>query len=249
MNKIGVVVVVSLLVIAVSPSYAFSQSFGKKDVNFQDDVITSTEIELAGTLPDPGILPDHPLYFLKQAGERMMLFLAFNDEDKAGLHLGFAKARLAEAKQLVEHGKSLEKSIDDFNLELNRAKDAKEARVRKEADDLEVRSTIVLAQVLEKVPAGAKPAIERALNSSIEKSGKIEKLSEIRSEIKNAAKTGLETGEKIKETMKEGKETAKKTENNRDEDIDVGVGSVVASTGAAVTTPAATAGPVFAVLP
>ena len=56
--------------------------------------------------------------------------------------------------------------IDDFNLELNRAKDAKEARVRKEADDLEVRSTIVLAQVLEKVPAGAKPAIERDLTTN-----------------------------------------------------------------------------------
>ena len=117
-----IIMFVVALVAFASP-YAFadtlgSQSFGQ-GVNFHDGVITQAELELAGSLPEPGILPDHPLYFLKRAGERVRLFLSFSDEGKASLHLNFAKLRLAETRKLAAKNKTVDNVVGEFNLELN----------------------------------------------------------------------------------------------------------------------------------
>lgn len=56
-------------------------------------------------LPYPGILPDHPLYFLKQIRDGIMDFLIVDPLRKAEFHLLQADKRLAMGKLLVERGK------------------------------------------------------------------------------------------------------------------------------------------------
>ncbi|MBI4174124.1 MAG: hypothetical protein HY517_00640 [Candidatus Aenigmarchaeota archaeon] len=191
-NKSKVLAFAFIIVAAASPAFALgAQSFGSQP-DFQDATLTNQEAELAGSLPEPGLLPDHPFYFVKQIGERIRLLIA-SDEERPALHLNFAKLRLAEAKRLAEQNKSIEKPLDDFNAELNET--GKFPRMKKEAAELAGRSAIVLAQVMEKVPAPAKPAIGRALNNSIEKH------IEIRAELEN--KTTAEIRSEIKEMQKE----------------------------------------------
>lgn len=189
-----------MLAIVISPSYALgSQSFGK--INFQDSVVTATELELAGSLPDPGILPDHPLYFLKLTGERVKLFLTFNSEDKAALHLDFAKLRLSEAKKLADQNKTLGKTIEDFSMELNQTSASK--RIKKEANELAGRSAIVLAQVLEKIPSRAKIAVERALNNSIEK--RIEVRAELENKTRGEIREDIAKEAEVKNSIRDAK--------------------------------------------
>lgn len=175
--------------ILVVPAYAKlgSQSFG--NVNFKDNVVTEAEIEVAKS--DPGILPDHPFYLLKRATEGVRLFLAFDNEEKARLHLEFAKVRLAEVGKLAELNRTDQaaNAANDFSKELNETKIGK--NISEEAEELVGRSSIVLSLVLEKSPLRAKPAIARALNISIERN------IEIRAEIEN--KTPEEIRTEIKE--------------------------------------------------
>lgn len=56
-------------------------------------------------LPYPGILPDHPLYWLKMARDRVMLFLSQEPTQKFEKLLLFADKRVGAAKVLIEGGK------------------------------------------------------------------------------------------------------------------------------------------------
>lgn len=53
----------------------------------------------------PGLLPDHPLYFLKMIRDRVWLGLTTNPLKKAELLLLFADKRLGAAKALIEGNK------------------------------------------------------------------------------------------------------------------------------------------------
>ncbi len=46
-------------------------------------------------LPDPGITPDSPFYFLDTFGKKLGLMFAFGDEAKAQKALEYAEERLA----------------------------------------------------------------------------------------------------------------------------------------------------------
>jgi hypothetical protein len=56
------------------------------------------------SLPEPGILPSNPLYFLKVAVERLHLVLIDEPELRAIVQLSYADRRLAAAQQLYEQG-------------------------------------------------------------------------------------------------------------------------------------------------
>ena len=128
-------------------------------------------------LPIPGILPDSPLYGLKRFFESLDLFFTFDDLTKAEKHLKYAELRLAEAKEMTERGKPeyvddlLEEYEDSLEKANEIAKIAREAgkNVSKVAEIVAIATTIhldVLEKVYEEVPEQAKPAIERAMNSS-----------------------------------------------------------------------------------
>ena len=53
-------------------------------------------------LPNPGITPDSPFYFLDNWGKNIGLFFAFGPEAKARKALEYAEERLAEAQAMAE---------------------------------------------------------------------------------------------------------------------------------------------------
>lgn len=56
-------------------------------------------------LPYPGILPDHPLYFIKMIRDRVRLWLTRDALTRAELFLHYADKRLAASLALAEQGK------------------------------------------------------------------------------------------------------------------------------------------------
>lgn len=53
-------------------------------------------------LPYPGILPDHPLYFVKMVRDRIVSWLTFDGREKVRLLELYADKRLGAAKALIE---------------------------------------------------------------------------------------------------------------------------------------------------
>lgn len=53
-------------------------------------------------LPNAGLTPESPFYFLDKLGEVLERFFTFNPESKARLEIAFAKERIAEIKVILE---------------------------------------------------------------------------------------------------------------------------------------------------
>lgn len=64
------------------------------------------EVEDDYPLPYPGILPDHPLYFLKMIRDRVQLWLTRDSLARAELQLHYGDKRIAAALELAEQGKA-----------------------------------------------------------------------------------------------------------------------------------------------
>ena len=130
-------------------------------------------------LEDPGMLPDHPLYFMKRGAESVGTFFRFGDEAKANRYLELSEKRISEAKALSEKDneelteKALERYQDQMNKGLERAEKAKEKgrdmdEVLERVSEATVRHQEVLAGVYEKVPEEAREGIQRAMEASEE---------------------------------------------------------------------------------
>ena len=153
-------------------------------------------------LPRPGMLPDHPLYFLKSWGEGIGTFLTFGDIPKAERYLALAERRLAEANALADKGKPeiAERALERYRERLNRALGKAEEAKQKGLDTDEVLAKVseatlkhqaVLLEVYEKVPEQARPAIERAMEQSMR--GHEEALQAISGEKREQIREEVET--------------------------------------------------------
>ena len=128
-------------------------------------------------LPDPGLTPDSPFYFLERITERIGTFFTFGDIKKAERHTVLATERLAEANAMREKGKSelVEKTLERYEYQLEKALSRTEQAKTKGKNTVEVAKTIteatqkhltVLEEILEEVPEEVKPAIEQAMTVS-----------------------------------------------------------------------------------
>lgn len=61
--------------------------------------------EVVYQLPYPGLLPDHPLYFIKAVRDRLLDFLTRDNLKKAELYLLYSDKRLNMAEELSKKGK------------------------------------------------------------------------------------------------------------------------------------------------
>ncbi len=132
------------------------------------------------SLPSSGITPDSPFYFLDKWGEGLSRFFAFGKEAKAAKQTEQAEERLAEAKQMADEGKDEEarEAADAYGALISEAASNLAAAAQAGEDtsvaltDLVTKATsihqTVLADVYEKVPEQAKPAIERAMTRSVQ---------------------------------------------------------------------------------
>ncbi|WP_176233360.1 DUF5667 domain-containing protein [Candidatus Hakubella thermalkaliphila] len=130
------------------------------------------------TLPDPGMLPDSPFYFLKSWAEDVGTLFTFGDVAKCERLVNLAEKRLGEAKALLEKGKPevAEKALARYQEQLNSAlSKAQEAKgkgldtdeVLTKVSEATLKHQAVLADVYERVPEQAKPAIQRAIEAGM----------------------------------------------------------------------------------
>lgn len=70
------------------------------------NLIATNEAKVDYYLPYPGILPDHPLYFLKMIRDRIWLFFTTDSLKKAEIFLLFADKRINAAQFLVNGNKA-----------------------------------------------------------------------------------------------------------------------------------------------
>lgn len=157
-------------------------------------------------LPTPGILPDSPFYGLKRAFEGIGNVFTFGNERKAERAIKLSEKRLSEARASVEEEKHelSERLMEDYEKNLMKAEEIVERAQERGRNMTQVRERVakatsrhieVLENVLEKVPEQAKPAIQRALESS--KRGQEEALDRIGNENPGkAANLSLEIAER-----------------------------------------------------
>ncbi len=129
-------------------------------------------------LPDPGLTPDSPFYFLEIAAEWIGTFFTFGDLKKAERYADLAAERLAEVQAVVEKGKPefAEKTLERYEMQLQNSITRAEKAQAKGKNTEQIMARIgkatpvhleILAEVYEKVPEQAKPAIENAMKVSI----------------------------------------------------------------------------------
>jgi len=144
-----------------------------------------TSLLLSGTayaqeeeeLPDPGITPDSPFYFLDNWGKNIGLFFAFGPEAKARKALEYAEERLAEVQAMAVKNRirEVEQATNGYNEFLAIvAERAEEARQQGVSDNISEKVALatskhlsVLDRVKETVPEQAREAIAQAREASI----------------------------------------------------------------------------------
>ncbi len=181
-------------------------------------IVNAQEVEL----PEPGMLPGHPLYFLKTWSEGIGTFFTFGDEAKAERMIYLSEKRLAEINELSQQGETelSEKTLARYEEHLNTAlQKAQEAKAKgKDVDYLLVKVSEatskhqdVLLDVHERVPEQAKEAIERAMEQGLR--GQEEAMEAISSQQER---------EKIMEDVREKMQQAEdKMQEIRDRGIDI----------------------------
>lgn len=136
-------------------------------------------------LPDPGISPDSPFYFLDIWGEKIGMFFAFNFEAKVKKALSYSEERIAEANYLAEKGKTekIEEIAENYREQIKFAEEkTKEAGEKgKDTKDALMQTAKAVSRhfgvfegIIEKIPAKAGEAVAQAKEKS--KSGYIQSL-------------------------------------------------------------------------
>lgn len=106
MKRIGMAMLglwFGVMVLLVSVVMETKQS---RVVEASEEVVVVTETGVTATvdyyLPYPGILPDHPIYFMKMMRDRVLLWLTRNKVERTQRLLLYADKRIHAAKVLVE---------------------------------------------------------------------------------------------------------------------------------------------------
>jgi hypothetical protein len=140
------------------------------------DVITTAD-GVDYYLPYPGILPDHPLYWLKMIRDRILLFLTRSSEDKMSRLLLYADKRIGAAQALIKGGKDqlgvttatkaekyLERSLAELEKLYSQEKSSSEMFQRLSKASLKHKQ--VINDLLNDVSDQTKPALEKALQKA-----------------------------------------------------------------------------------
>jgi len=128
-------------------------------------------------LPDPGLTPDSPFYFLDTWGKNIGMFFTFGNEAKARKALKYAEERLAEAGAMAAKNKvrEMERAANDYEGFMAMVNERLEAAVRQGvSDNISERVALatakhlnVLDRVKDQVPEQAKQALTRARTASM----------------------------------------------------------------------------------
>ena len=185
-------------------------------------LLLTTNIAIAQEeqLPDPGILPDSPLYGLKKAAEAVGTFFTFGQEKKAERMLQLAEKRLAEAEAVGKEGKktAADKAIKGYqkaieNAQIHARNAERKAEVLEKVAEKTSKHLSILDKIKDKVPEQVKEAITKAKEASMNEQKKaLRALSEDKPE--KAAEINIKAA---KDRLKRAKE---KAEAGESEDVE-----------------------------
>ncbi|MFC1663609.1 DUF5667 domain-containing protein [Patescibacteria group bacterium] len=103
-----------------------------EDINLDED-IQAQDLGVS----EPNILPDSPIYFLKNWNRAIQSFFTFDPVDKANLKEKFANEKLIELKKMVEENKNRERveaAIENYQNEIEEVKRTTE-KIRERAEE------------------------------------------------------------------------------------------------------------------
>lgn len=128
-------------------------------------------------LPDPGITPDSPFYFLDSLGKKLGLAFTFGDEAKAQKALEYAEERLAEAQAMALKNrlKEMTQAAGEYEQFMAMVNERMQAAVQKNASSnvsekvalAAQKHLAVLDKVSDEVPEQGKEALDRARERSL----------------------------------------------------------------------------------
>lgn len=137
---------------------------------------------------EPKILPGNPFYFLKEWTRKLKLFFTFNPKKKIELRLKFANEKLMEAKKLIQLKKDpnlIEKTISNFQSEMEKISKGKEENLRKISEKL-IYQQILHQKILEKFENQVPPDLFEKIKNEREKH--LERFSQIIQRLENKEK-------------------------------------------------------------
>ncbi len=121
------------------------------------------------SLPNPGLTPDSPFYFLKSWKESVQMFFTFGAENKAKQFLHLADVRLTEYQKMIEAGKTdialktLKKYEKQLDQAMTKIKEAEEKGATAELDtmrrDGRLKQQEILKGISEKMPEAVKKTV------------------------------------------------------------------------------------------
>lgn len=164
-------------------------------------------------IKEPQLLPDSPVYFVKEWSRQLQSFFTFNPVKKINLKLKFANEKLMEAKKLTEKQKDskvIEKGLENYQKGIEEIKETAEKIQVKAQENPELSSfldkfthqQVLHHQILQKLEEQVPPEVLEKITETRERH--LEKFGEIM--------TRLEEKEKIQERIEEGLEKIKGSE-------------------------------------
>lgn len=176
------------------------------------DALEEETADILLTLPEPGITPDSPLYFLDTLGESLSLSITRSPEKKAEKAFLHAEEKLAEAKKMAEENKekAANKAVGKHNKYLDEATDSlgKARALGKDVDALAahiaektLKHLAVKSRVYDKLVAkgnlNAAEAVKKSMEKSINGHNKaLQAISKKKEELESK-------GKKVKEKLEE----------------------------------------------
>lgn len=142
-----------------------------ESVNPSASVAASPKTTVDYYLPYPGILPDHPLYWVKMFRDRTLLWLTQNRTDKIEKMINFADKRIGAAQALIEGGKvqlgvttatKAEKYLEQAVSEYNKiANDQTNLELKDKLSKSIAKHEEVLSLLISKTDSGSKEILEQ----------------------------------------------------------------------------------------
>ena len=128
-------------------------------------------------LPDPGLLPDSPFYFLKRIFEEAGTLFVFSREARLDRFIALSERRLAEVRALFDkekteraltaldrYGRARTRVENQFRRAEERGDDTKD--LAKKVEESIAKHVVVLEEVLKRAPEAATEGLRRAIESS-----------------------------------------------------------------------------------
>lgn len=135
MTKLIGIIVISAFFVFVGGSIALAQ---EAPVDVTEEVNLDEDIQPQDLgVGDPRILPDHPLYFIKNWARGIRSLLAFNPVAKSELRSRFANEKLIEIKKMIEKKKNpeaIKRATDNYQKEVGRIRSEVE-KIREKAKE------------------------------------------------------------------------------------------------------------------